>query len=317
MIHRHPFPPLIGLPLKLVTLMGILIVWVGGPLAMAQVTVEYDTRDGNVGVLSTDPLSSFSVESASGVFTGDPAMGLGGPFDVDTDNKIFHAEFGTTFTELLLGKVAQTGLTEEFLNGDWSYAGSFGAGGTYNNAELVVLPMPPPPPPPPPPPLGSTEQDPFMPTSTDPATGAKQFEGLFIGGGVELEDLRGVWVDPPPTSGLLFEITDGSSGFLGVIPPSDPDGYDDADGLYEVSNGGGPVSVAAGTPHVFSDPTSSFLLAGIDPALPAGQADPFPVFLAFNNDSVSFTITPVPEPSTVLLLIIGLLGCVAYGSRRR
>lgn len=306
------FPTFRRVPHRLAILLSILAVSVGAPIAMAQVTVEYDTRDGNVDVRSEVNLSSFSVQSASGVFTGDAAMGLGGPFDVDQDNKIFHATFGTSFNELLLGKVAQTGLTEEFLNGDWSYAGSFGAGGTYDSALLTVLGAEPPPPV-----LGSTEQNPFMPTSTDSATGAKQFDSLFIGGGFELEGLRGVWVDPPPTTGLQFDITDGSSGFVGVIPPSDPDGFDDADGLYQVSNGGGPVSVAAGTPHVFSSPTSSFLLDGIDPALPPGSPTAFPVFLAFNNDSVSFTITPVPEPSTVLLLVVGLVGCLAYGSRKR
>lgn len=53
-----------------------------------QVVVTYNAPDGNVSVNASQPITSISLESASGIFTGSPAANLGGPFDVDTDVKV-------------------------------------------------------------------------------------------------------------------------------------------------------------------------------------------------------------------------------------
>ena len=107
------------------------------------VTINYDPGSGNVSVSTTEPISSFQVESASGIFTAEAAKGLGGPFDVDSDGKIFKATFGDQFERLSFGNVAQTGLAETFLLDDLTVSGSFGAGGTFGaDFELNYIPEP-------------------------------------------------------------------------------------------------------------------------------------------------------------------------------
>ena len=107
------------------------------------VVVTYDATTGGVRVDAGSPISSFQVESAAGIFTGETAHGLGGPFDVDTNAKIFKATFGDQFSELDLGAVAATGLSESFLLDDLSAAGSLAAGGTFGDqVELNYVPEP-------------------------------------------------------------------------------------------------------------------------------------------------------------------------------
>ena len=60
-------------------------------------------------------LTSINIDSAAGIFTGDPAENLGGSFDNDADNNIFKATFGSSFGSLSFGNVAQAGLSEEFV----------------------------------------------------------------------------------------------------------------------------------------------------------------------------------------------------------
>ena len=108
-----------------------------------QVSVTYDAGTGEVGVRATEALTSFSIESASGIFTGSAAGNLGGPFDVDSDLKIFKATFGNSFQDVSFGNVAQTGLSKNFLLGDLAASGSLLAGGTYGaNVELDYVPEP-------------------------------------------------------------------------------------------------------------------------------------------------------------------------------
>ena len=108
------------------------------------VVVSYDATTGGVRVDAESPITSFQVESAAGIFTGEPAHGLAGPFDVDTNAKIFKATFGDQFSELDFGLVAPTGLSESFLLDDLSAAGSFAAGGTFagDQVELNYVPEP-------------------------------------------------------------------------------------------------------------------------------------------------------------------------------
>ena len=55
-----------------------------------------------------------------------------------------------------------------------------------------------------------------------------------------------------------------------------------------------------------------------DPEVDAAEEDVFPTFIAFeNNDPGSFTMTPIPEPSTLLLSVAGLVGLLITARRRR
>ena len=108
-----------------------------------QVVVNYNAADGNFSVTATEAITSVSLESASGIFTGDAAGNLGGPFDVDSDPKIFKAVFGDNFTEVDFGAVADAGLGRDFLLNDLSASGSLAAGGTYGpDVQLNYVPIP-------------------------------------------------------------------------------------------------------------------------------------------------------------------------------
>ena len=71
----------------------------GGSEGDGQTSVVYDARTGEVAVDAPagTELTSINIDSASGIFTGDPAQNLGGSFDNDADNNIFKATFGSSF----------------------------------------------------------------------------------------------------------------------------------------------------------------------------------------------------------------------------
>jgi hypothetical protein len=101
----------------------------------------------NTGELSVDApaetgLTSISIDSAAGTFTGDAAENLGGSSDNDSDGNIFKATFGSSFGSLSLGKVAQAGLSEHFVSNDLSVVGSLAGGGDLGNVGLVYVPEP-------------------------------------------------------------------------------------------------------------------------------------------------------------------------------
>ena len=109
-----------------------------------QVVVSYDFFDGNLSVIASEPITSVSVESASGIFTGSPAANLGGPFDVDTDVKVFKAVFGSDFSEVDFGAVAQPRLGRDFFINDLTVSGSLAAGGTFGpDVQYGTLTHPP------------------------------------------------------------------------------------------------------------------------------------------------------------------------------
>ena len=109
-----------------------------------EVVVSYDAADGNVSVQAAVPITSISLESASGIFKGDAAANLGGPFDVDTDVKVFKAVFGDQFSEVEFGAVADAGLAKDFLLDDLTASGSLaGGGGTFGpDVQLNYIPEP-------------------------------------------------------------------------------------------------------------------------------------------------------------------------------
>ena len=109
-----------------------------------QVVVNYDAADGNVSVNASQPITSISLESASGIFTGSAATNLGGPFDVDTDVKVFKAVFGSDFAQVDFGTVAGAGLGKDLLLSDLTASGSLaGGGGTFGpDVQLNYIPEP-------------------------------------------------------------------------------------------------------------------------------------------------------------------------------
>lgn len=122
----------------------------------------------------------------------------------------------------------------------------------------------------------------------------------------------GRWFDPTPATGYIYA-TDGSSNFTAVMLPV---GYD-LDNVFTIDDGSGPVSVNGGSLYIFPSPVPSFTVTDI--YLPVDGDDPlaFPTFLSFDQLQVSFTQTPIPEPSTVVLVAMGAVGLVVACRRRR
>jgi cyclophilin family peptidyl-prolyl cis-trans isomerase len=108
------------------------------------VFVIYNANTGSLRVDSSRNLSSVEIVSASGIFTGSPAANLGGPFDVDTDVKIFKLSPLTTggsaigFGSVNFGNVAQTNLTDSFIRNDLTITGSLVPSGGLSSKSVGV-----------------------------------------------------------------------------------------------------------------------------------------------------------------------------------
>jgi hypothetical protein len=87
-------------------------------------------------------LRAINISSASRIFTGEAAQNLGGSFDNDSDANIFKATFGSSFGSIGFGKVAQTGLSEEFVAGDLTVMGTLAGGEGIGDVDLVYVPEP-------------------------------------------------------------------------------------------------------------------------------------------------------------------------------
>ena len=109
-----------------------------------QTSIVYNPGTGELAVDAPagKNLTSVNIDSAAGVFTGDPAQGLGGSFDNDSDTNIFKATFGSSFGSLSFGNVAQPGLSEGFVLGDLTVVGSLAGGGDLGSVDLVYVPEP-------------------------------------------------------------------------------------------------------------------------------------------------------------------------------
>ena len=114
----------------------------GGQAGDNQTSVVYNPDTGELSVDAPNgvELTSINIESASSIFTGDPAGNLGGSFDNDADNNIFKATFGSSFGSLSFGNVAQTGLSEDFVANDLTVVGSLNGGGQLGAVDLVYIP---------------------------------------------------------------------------------------------------------------------------------------------------------------------------------
>jgi VCBS repeat-containing protein len=111
----------------------------------AGIFVIYNSNTGVVRLETSTPVTSLEIVSESGIFSGAPAQGLGGTFDVDNDFKIFKltGDFRTNgspigFNNVSFGPVAQTGLTEAFVLNDLTISGSPEPSGVLSNKQARI-----------------------------------------------------------------------------------------------------------------------------------------------------------------------------------
>lgn len=116
----------------------------GGMQGDGKTSILYNPQTGEVAVDAPagSELTSVNIDSAAGIFTGDPAANLGGSFDNDADGNIFKATFGSSFGSISFGNVAQTGLSQDFVLNDLSVVGSLAGGGDLGEVDLVYVPEP-------------------------------------------------------------------------------------------------------------------------------------------------------------------------------
>lgn len=116
----------------------------GGLEQDGQTSVGYDAGSGEVWVDAPAgvELTSINIDSAQGIFTGDPAENLGGSFDHDADDNLFKATFGDSFGSIRFGAVAQPGLSEATLLDDLTVIGSRAGGGDLGQVDLIYVPEP-------------------------------------------------------------------------------------------------------------------------------------------------------------------------------
>jgi hypothetical protein len=134
--------------------------------------------------------------------------------------------------------------------------------------------------------------------------------------GVTFQNLpRARYYDPPAASGFRYQMTSNS---LFTHAGDFPTGFDHD---FTVSVNGIPIGVFA--PGQFVDFTtfpgggvSEFTVSGIQPLVDSADPLAFPLWLDFNTELASFTMTPVPEPSTIFMTAIGALLLAAFARRR-
>jgi hypothetical protein len=107
-------------------------------------TVAYRAATGEIFVEVPEGtrLTSISIDSLSGIFTGNAAHHLDGGFDNNDDQNIFKAAFGSSFGSISFGDVAAPGLGEQLLLSDLAVMGWFEGGGTIDGVPLLYIPIP-------------------------------------------------------------------------------------------------------------------------------------------------------------------------------
>ena len=116
----------------------------GGVATDSRTSIVYDARTGELGVNAPVGvgLTSINIESTTGMFSGGPALNLGGDFDIFSADTIFKATFGSSFGSLSFGLVAPVGLARSAVMGDLSVEGSLATGGGLGDVDLIYVPVP-------------------------------------------------------------------------------------------------------------------------------------------------------------------------------
>ncbi|MGD9719720.1 MAG: PEP-CTERM sorting domain-containing protein [Pirellulales bacterium] len=158
----------------------------------------------------------------------------------------------------------------------------------------------------------SSQDLPFLPNETLPGTPGEP--PIFV-----FEDVpSGQWVDPPMAAGFAYEMTSDSL-FTGIL--DFPTGFtqpftvavgDSILGQYGPGQSVDFTSFAGGG-------VANFSVTGLDPGADPNSPTAFPLRLLFNTNTADFTmqaILEVPEPSSWMLLVLGVVGVGVMGVRR-
>ena len=146
---------------------------------------------------------------------------------------------------------------------------------------------------------GSSPTDPVLPT------------GVFAFSGS-----AGDWFDPPAASGFVFSTVGGS---LFTYIDDFPAGFDSP---FSVNVNGHSLGLFGPGQEVdflslVGHGVSTFSITGIQPAADPTNPLSFPVRLDFDTSNATFTMMPVPEPSSLALAAFGLAGLAARRSQKQ
>ena len=115
----------------------------GGVEGDEQASIGYDARTGGIAVDAPAgrEFNAIIIDSAAGIFTGDPALA---PLSatVNRTTVFSNTTFGSSFPSLSFGNVAQIGLSEDFVLNDLTVHGSLAGGGDLGNVDLIYVPEP-------------------------------------------------------------------------------------------------------------------------------------------------------------------------------
>jgi hypothetical protein len=116
----------------------------GGEARDEQTSIGYNAATGEIWIEApaSSMLTAVNIDSASAIFSGDPATNLGGSFDNDAEENLFKAVFGSAFGSLSFGNIAPPGLAEEFLQSDLTVVGSVASGGGLGEVDLIYVAEP-------------------------------------------------------------------------------------------------------------------------------------------------------------------------------
>jgi hypothetical protein len=119
------------------------------------------------------------------------------------------------------------------------------------------------------------------------------------------------YVDPQLAQGYVYQMKGGSL-FTQIV--NFPTGF--ASKFNVIVNG---VDLGAFGPgdevdfvKLLGKGVSSFEITGIDPGVDPSSSVAFPIQLAYDTPTASFTMTPIPEPSPIQLLLLSLLALALY-----